>query len=216
MPKSPSLRVSQSGIPEVKQRTAEIATVLEKSGVPRDVVLDGGWKAVEASGIDPDGYASQMMSPAFDAAMKSQGWVRKPSNPMQWEPADLNRARTGTEMAQQKAAMTKAEVVKTRGQSEVRGQSRPAPELSAAGRLAQGPRGCFAHAVGETRKAEGPRQGGRSSEDHAGGQGAGGPRGQSLWRVVRRGAHWHQSRRAAAMPLATDEKGRAIKVALLH
>ena len=98
--------------PEVKQRTAEVATVLEKSGVPRDVVLEVAGKAVAASGVDPDGYASQIASPEFRKAMKDLGWQPAPHNPAKWEPAALNKARTGAEMQQQKASMKPAEVVK--------------------------------------------------------------------------------------------------------
>lgn len=112
---APSLPVSESSglvSPEVKQRTAEIATVLEKSGVPRDVVLEVAGKAVAASGVDPDGYASQIASPEFRKAMKDLGWQPTPHNPAKWEPAALNKARTGAEMQQQKASMKPAEVVK--------------------------------------------------------------------------------------------------------
>ena len=48
------------------------------------MVLEVAGKAVAASGVDPDGYASQIASPEFRKAMKDLGWRPAPHNPAKW------------------------------------------------------------------------------------------------------------------------------------
>ena len=69
-------------------------------------------KAVAASGVDPDGYASQIASPEFRKAMKDLGWQPAPHNPAKWGARRAEQGPNGAEMQQQKASMKPAEVVK--------------------------------------------------------------------------------------------------------
>lgn len=123
-----SARITAGFDPAVEQRVDEIATELSSRGLSGEQALKAARGVVQRMGVMGPKYEVQMIDPAFEEAMKAEGFQRDPAKMSRWIVKGQFKAETQAEKAARREGV-EPEGLPQKGapstEPESRGQSKP-------------------------------------------------------------------------------------------